>query len=361
MAHRHSELGLARTVIEVTVRVGLLLALVGWCFWLMRPFIEPLVWGAIIAIAMHPGHEALTQHLGGRNRLAAIVFAVVGLLVLSGPLSILTVSLIDTVGTMATRIGVDVEIPPPPPQLRELPLIGEPIAQLWSLATVNLGEALAQFAPQLRIAAGWLLVLVADAGFSLVKFVIAIIIAGVLLAHAKAAANGAHALAERLVGKRGSEFADLAEQTIRNVTRGLLGTALAQATLSGLGLLLAGVPGAAFWGFVVFLLCVVQIGPVLVMIPAVAWAFFNSDTFTVVLLVVWTVFVGTIDNVLRPYLMSRGGSVPMLIILIGVVGGLLAHGLIGLFIGPIVLALGYELLRAWVVRGERPKPTLPEP
>jgi predicted PurR-regulated permease PerM len=355
MTPRNSDLGLARTVIEVTIRVGLLLALVGWCVWLMRPFIEPLVWGTIIAIAVHPGHEALTERLGGRNRLAACIITVVALLILSGPLSVLTVSLIDTIGTMADRIGVNIEIPPPPPQLAQLPLIGEPIARLWTLASVNLGAALAQVGPQLRIVAGWLLAVVADAGFSLVKFIVAIIIAGVLLAHARRASAAAHALADRLIGKRGSQFADLAEQTIRNVTRGLLGTALVQSMLAGLGLLVAGVPGAAFLALIVFLLCVVQIGPVLVMIPAVVWVFFHGDTLTLVLLVIWSVFVGTIDNFVRPYLMSRGGSVPLLIILMGVLGGLLAHGLIGLFIGPIVLALGYELLRAWVTGVERPR------
>ncbi len=355
MAPRYSELGLARTVIEVTVRVGLLLALVAWCFLLLLPFVEPLVWGTIIAIAVHPGYEALTARLGGRGRLTAVLVTVAGLLVLSGPLTVLTMSLIDTVGAMTTRMGVDIAIPPPPPELAQIPLIGEPVAQLWTLASVNLGAALAQIGPQLRVVAGWLLSLVTDAGFSLIKFIAAIIIAGVLLAHSDRAATAAHAFADRLVGKRGRDFADLAEQTIRNVTRGLLGTALIQSMLAGLGLLLAGVPGAAFLALIVFLLCVVQIGPVLVMLPAVVWAFFETSTTTFVLLLIWAIFVGTIDNFLRPYLMSRGSSVPLLVILIGVIGGLLIHGLIGLFIGPIVLALGYELLRAWILGQERPK------
>lgn len=355
MAPRYSDLGLARVAIELTVRVGLLLALVVWCFLLLRPFIEPLVWGTIIAIAVHPGYETLTARLGGRRALAAVLVTLVGLLVLSGPLSVLTMSLIDTITSMTARMGVDVAIPPPPPELQQIPVVGEPIAQLWTLASVNLGAALAQIGPQLRVVAGWLLALVADAGFSLIKFVVAIIIAGVLLAHSRRASTVAHAFADRLVGKRGTQFADLAEQTIRNVTRGLLGTALVQSMLAGIGLLLAGVPGAAFLALIVFLFCVVQIGPVLVMLPAVVWAFFNTDTTTFVLLLIWAIFVGTIDNFLRPYLMSRGGSVPLLIILIGVIGGLLTHGLIGLFIGPIVLALGYELLRAWVLGPERPK------
>ncbi|HMR29657.1 MAG TPA: AI-2E family transporter [Geminicoccaceae bacterium] len=355
MAPRYSDLGLARVAIELTLRVGLLLALVGWCVWLMLPFIEPLVWGTIIAIAVHPGYETLSARLGGRHRLAAVIVTVAGLVILSGPLSVLTMSLIDTIAIMTERMGVDIAIPPPPPQLQQIPLVGEPIAQLWTLASVNLGAALAQIGPQLRVAAGWLLALVADAGFSLVKFVVAIVIAGVLLAHSRRAAAAAHALAERLVGKRGPQFADLAEQTVRNVTRGLLGTALIQSMLAGLGLLLAGVPGAAFLALIVFLLCVVQIGPVLVMVPALVWTFLNADTLTFVLLLVWALFVGTIDNFLRPYLMSRGSAVPMLVILIGVIGGLLAHGLIGLFIGPIVLALGYELLRAWVIHPGRGK------
>ncbi len=356
MPPRYTDLGLARVAIELSLRVGLLLALVGWCVWLMLPFIEPLVWGTIIAIAVHPGYETLTARLGGRHRLAAVVVTLAGMLILTGPLSVLTMSLVDTIAGMTQRMGVDVAIPPPPPQLAQIPVVGQPIAQLWTLASVNLGAALAQIGPQLRVAAGWLLALVADAGFSLVKFVVAIVIAGVLLAHSRRAAAAAHILAERLVGKRGPEFADLAEQTVRNVTRGLLGTALIQSMLAGLGLLLAGVPGAAFLALIVFLLCVVQLGPLLVMLPALVWAFLNADTTVFVLLLMWTLFVGTIDNFLRPYLMSRGSSVPLLVILIGVIGGLLAHGLIGLFIGPIVLALGYELLRAWVLGPDRPRP-----
>ena len=283
MAPRYSDLGLARVAIELTLRVGLLLALVGWCVWLLLPFIEPLVWGTIIAIAVHPGYESLSARLGGRPRLAAVLVTLAGLLVLRGPLTLLTVSLVATIAAMTQRMGVDVAIPPPPTQLQQIPLVGEPIAQLWTLASVNLGAALAQIGPQLRVAAGWLLALVADTGFSLVKFVIAIIIAGVLLAHSRRAATAAHALAERLVGERGRHFADLAEQTVRNVTRGLLGTALIQSMLAGLGLLLAGVPGAAFLALIVFLRCVVQIGPVLVMAPALVWTFLNADTPTFVL------------------------------------------------------------------------------
>jgi predicted PurR-regulated permease PerM len=207
--------------------------------------------------------------------------------------------------------------------------------------------------PQLRALARWMLSLVAGAGLGLLNFVAAVVIAGLLLRHSAGGGRLAQAIATRLVGERGSELAGLAEQTVRNVARGVLGTALVQSALAGAGFVIAGVPWAALLTLACFLLCVVQIGPAIVLLGAVAYVFSSADTLTASLFLAWCILVGLVDNVLKPLLIGRGSEVPMAVILAGVLGGLLAHGLIGLFVGPIVLALGYELFRAWVAGPSR--------
>lgn len=343
------DLTLARTVIEAALRAGLVIGLVVWCFVLARPFLVPVLWGVIVAIAAYPGFLKIRARLGGRDWLAAMTITALGLLLLVLPLSMLATSLVETTATVAERLRGDLSIPPPPASLAAVPLVGVPMTRLWSLATTNLGAALAQVAPHLRPVGDWALGLVAGAGFGVLHFIAAMIVAGILLAHADAAAAAAHRIARRLVGERGPRLALLAEGTIRNVTRGLLGTAAVQSLLAGVGFVVAGVPGAAVLTLVSFVLCVVQLGPAIVLFGAVVWMFATADPLTAGLFTVWAVLVGLSDNVLRPYLLAGRDGVPMLVLLIGVLGGLLAHGLIGLFVGPIVFALGYELLRAWAL------------
>ena len=343
------DLALARTTVEVLVRVGVLLVLVVWCFWITRPFIVAVLWGAILAVAVHPGYRRLCHWLGGREGLAAAILSLLALLLLIGPLSMMTTALVGNIADLAERLsGGQIVIPPPPTTLAEWPFLGPRVERLWQLASVNLLSAMQEVQPQLRALGGWLLSLVAGIGLGLLNFVAAVVIAGLFLAYSTGGGRLAQAFATRLVGERGPELAGLAEQTVRNVARGVLGTALIQSALAGTGFVVAGVPWAALLTLVCFLLCVVQIGPAIVLIGAVAYVFSTAGTLTGSLFLVWCVLVGLVDNVLKPLLIGRGSNVPMAVILAGVLGGLLAHGLIGLFVGPIVLALGYELFRAWL-------------
>lgn len=343
------DLQLARVVIEAALRAGLVIGLALWCFVLARPFLVPILWGVIVAIAAHPGFLGIRARLGGRGGLAATLMTALGLLLLVLPLSLLATSLAETAATIAERLRGDLSVPPPPARLAQLPLVGGPLTQLWALATTNLGAALAQVAPHLRPVGDWVVGLVTGAGLGVLHFVAAMIVAGILLAHAERAAAAADRIAGRLAGERGPRLAALAEGTIRNVTRGLLGTAAIQSMLAGLGFVAAGVPGAALLTLVCFLLCIVQLGPAVVLLGATIWLFATADAVTAGLFTAWAVLVALIDNVLRPYLLSGRGGVPLVVILVGVLGGLVAHGLIGLFVGPIVFALGYELLRAWAL------------
>jgi predicted PurR-regulated permease PerM len=343
---------LARSVgiaVEAGIRLGVLLVLVAWCFWLTRPFIVAVLWGVILAVAVNPGYQRLCVWLSGRRGLAAVLLTAFMLLLLVGPLTMLASNLVRNIADLATRLTDSrITVPPPPPAVASWPIVGERLAQLWGLASVNLLGALADVRPQLHALALWLLSLVRGASLGVVNAIAAVVIAGVLLAHSA----GGHAVAEgfatRLIGARGPGLANLAEHTIRNVARGVLGTAVIQSSFAGVGLIAAGVPWAALLTLGCFFLCVAQLGPALILLGAVIYMFSTADALTATVFLVWCVAVSLIDNVLRPVLMSRGGEVPLAVILAGVLGGLLAHGLIGLFVGPIVLALGYELFKIWL-------------
>lgn len=344
-----AELRLARIVVEAVIRVGLVLVLVIWCFWLARPFLVVVLWGIILAVAVHPAYRRLRDGMGGRSGAAAALLTLAALLLLIGPLGALTVALIENIGSLAARLTEGgIVVPPPPPRLAQLPLVGDTAERIWQLASVNLLAALQEVRPQLAAFGRWLLALAAGASLGALQLLLAIVIAGLLLARAEAGGRLAQKLATRLVGERGPALAALAERTVRNVARGVLGTALIQSMLAGVGLVAAGVPGAALLTLLCFLLAVVQIGPAILLLGIAAYLFSTADTLTAVLFLVWSVFVALLDNVLRPLLIGRGHDVPLLVILVGVIGGLLAHGLIGLFVGPIVLALGHTLFRAWL-------------
>lgn len=338
----------ARTV-ETVIRVGVLAALVVYCLQIVRPFLMPVVWGVIIAVAAYPRFLHLRAVVGGRDALAATLFIVLGLVVLVTPTAMLSDTVV--VGARALTKAVNegtLDVPPPPQSVKHWPLIGEPLAEFWELASNNLEEAIEQIRPQLRATVKWLLSMLAGAGLALLQFVAAIIIAGVLLAHEEGGKRTARAVAARLADEHGVEFAELASATVRSVARGILGVAFIQAILAGLGFLVAGVPGAGLWALLCLLLAVVQIGILPIVIPVLIYVFSTADTLTAVLLLIWSVLVGLLDNVLKPLLLGRGVNVPMAVIFVGAIGGFLASGIVGLFVGSVMLVLGYQIFMAWV-------------
>ena len=229
--------------------------------------------------------------------------------------------------------------------------IGEPIAKTWTLVSQDLEEALRQASPLLKGFGSWLLSAAAGAGLALLQFVLAILISGAFLANSEAAGRMTQAVARRLAGEPGLEFARVAEQTVRSVASGILGVALIQALLAGLGFLVAGVPAAGLLTLICLLFGVIQLGVVIVLIPVVIYLFSTADTVTAVGFLIWAILVAPVDNILKPLLLGRGVDVPMLIVFVGAIGGFLNDGIIGLFIGAVVLALGYKLFFAWVTEG----------
>ena len=346
---REGEFAIARTSAEIVVRIGLLLVLAFWCFSIAQPFLVPIVWGMIIAVAVYPAFARLRHRLGHRDGIAATVVSILLLLVLILPLAMLSRALVDDAAGLADQLASGaVSIPPPPAWLAGLPVVGQPLEQFWHLAQDNVGQALARIGPQLQAVGVWLLSFIAGAGFGMLSFFGAIVLAGVFLAHAAAVQRLITSVAVRLMGERGTDLVLLMERTIRSVARGVLGTALAQSLLVGMGLVIAHIPGAAFLTLISFLLSVVQIGPGLILLGAIVYKFSLGFTVGSVLFFVWCLLAGLSDNVLRPFLLARDGDVPLWVVLIGTLGGLFAHGLIGLFVGPIVVALGWRMFQVWL-------------
>src|ERR687897_1277579 len=345
--------GFAGRAVDAGIKIGLVALLAVWCLEIGRPFMLPLIWGVIIAIASYQGFVRLERGLGGHSRLAAILWTILGLILVLGPVGMLAGVLVDNVQTLAAHLRADgLHVPAPPDAIATWPFVGEPAHRFWSLASTNLGAALAEIRTQIRALSVFLLAVIANAGLGMLQLVAAVIIAGVLLPQAEGGARAANAVATRLAGERGPSLVTLAEATIRSVARGVLGTAMIQALLAGVGLVVAGVPAAGLLAFLCLILCTVQIGPGLVLVPAMIYLFWNAETPTAILFTAWSIPVMLIDNVLKPLLMRSSVDVPTVIILIGVIGGLLAYGLIGVFLGPVIIALGYELFRAWVRGGQ---------
>jgi predicted PurR-regulated permease PerM len=353
----HDKLFLSRAL-EATIRIGLILLLAAWCFQIVQPFIIPVVWGIIIATATYPAYRWLEGALGGRRGIAATLFTLLMMVILITPTLKLAETLVNGSSLLSGYLeGESLRIPPPPESIANWPIIGEPLAGFWSLASENLGAALQQIAPQLKAFGGWLLKAAAGAGLGILMFVVAIIIAGALLAHAQGGHRAAYAIATRLAGDRGADFADLAEATVRSVAQGILGVALIQSLLAGIGFLAVGLPGAGLWALLCLLLAVVQIGIGLVVVPIVIYVFYTADTLTAVLFLIWCTPLTVLDNILKPLLLGRGVNVPMVVIFVGAIGGFLTSGIIGLFVGSVILALGYTLFVAWLA--EDPQLGLP--
>ncbi|RIZ71905.1 MAG: AI-2E family transporter [Methylococcales bacterium] len=335
--------------LEATIHIGLLLIITIWCFKIVEPFITTIIWGAIIAVAAHPLYLRLRKTLGERNKLTAILFTLTFLIILIAPSALLTDTLIEGLKLLAEKIKEgSLSIPKPPENLNKVIIIGEPLTKFWLLASENFSSALQELTPTLKVIGSWLLSAATSAGMAILHFVIAIIIAGFLLANSGGSNRALRAITHRLTREKGGEFADLLENTVRSVANGILGVAFLQSILAGLAFMLAGVPLAGLWALLSLILSIAQIGVAPIVIPIIIYLFYTAQTTTAVALMVFYIFLALIDHILKPILLGRGVKTPMAIIFMGAIGGLLSYGVIGLFIGAVTLALGYELFLLWL-------------
>jgi predicted PurR-regulated permease PerM len=340
---------------EVFIRISLISFMAITCYLILKPFLMLLLWGVILAIAAYPAHRRLTKALAGRERLSALLCTAILLMLVIIPAVLLAGTLAKSAYSVAVRFQEgSLSIPAPPPQIEKWPVIGLPLKGVWTLASTNLSSLLRPLAPHLREQTQNLLSSSAAIGASLLQFIFSILLAGFLLAHSPTSARLTHSIFDRVFGDQGREYEDLTESTIRSVTNGILGVAVIQSVFAGIGFVVVGLPGAGMWAAMFLVASVLQIGP-LILVPAAIYAFLITSTSHAAIFLVWCILVGLTDNVLKPLLLGRGSKVPTAVIFIGVVGGFIAMGIVGLFVGAIILAVSYKLFLAWL-NNEQSKP-----
>ncbi|MDT9630620.1 AI-2E family transporter [Pseudomonas marginalis] len=328
----------------------LLLVLFGASFWVMAPFWSALFWGAVLAFASWPLMVLLTRALGGRESLAAGILTLGWMLLVAVPLVWLGFNLADHVRDAVALIK-DIQVdglPEAPAWLGAIPFVGERLVGMWNSIDEQGAALMVSLKPYLGQVGNWLLARSAQIGGGILELTLSLVFVFFFYRDGPRLAMFVHRLLERLIGDRAGYYIELVAGTVQRVVNGVIGTAAAQALLALIGFLIAGVPGALVLGIVTFLLSLIPMGPPLVWIPATAWLAWKGDYTYAVFLGVWGTFIiSGVDNVLKPYLISRGGNLPLVIVLLGVFGGLIAFGFIGLFIGPTLLAVAYSLLMDW--------------
>jgi predicted PurR-regulated permease PerM len=344
---------LTATFTDLIIRFCVLAILVYLSLVLVRPFITIVIWSAVLTVAVYPAFDWLALRLGNRRRLSAFFITIFSLLIVIGPAAWLALDLIESLRSLSERLDPSLfSLPPPPEAVKDWPLIGDHVYQFWQLASTNTKAVLANIAPHLKPLGSTLLRIAADGGTSILQFLISIIVAGFLFCPGPSIVKSVKLFSRRLARDRAEGFVDLAGATIRAVSQGVVGVSVLQALLAGLGLTVAGIPGASVITSAVLILGIVQIGPSIVIVPTIIWSWITMETTAALLFTVYMVPVNLLDNILKPIVMTRGLRTPMLVIMIGVIGGTLGYGITGLFLGPIVLTVIWELIAAWIVEGE---------
>ena len=339
-------------VTRTTLAVLFISILILASFWLLRPFLTPFIWAATIVVATWPLMLSLQHRLWGKRRLAAAAMTIGLLLVMVVPFTLAVVTIVDKADDIVGWVKslASFTIPPPPRWIAGIPIIGAKIADRWQeLAALRPEDLSARLAPYAGKVVRWFVTQAGSAGMMILQFLLTVVIAAILYVNGDAAASGVKSFARRLAGQKGEGAAVLAARAIRGVALGVALTAIIQSVLGGIGLAITGVPAAAVLTAVMFMLCVAQLGPGLVLIPSIILLYWRGETLWGTVLLIWSLPVVILDNFLRPALIKKGADLPLLLIFAGVIGGLVAFGIIGLFIGPVVLATAYTLLQAWVV------------
>lgn len=344
---------------RLTLAVIFIAALIGVSLWIIMPFLPAIIWAATLVIATWPIMRALQARLWNRRALAVTVMTLVLLVLFVVPFWVAIDVIMKNAGRIAgwAEYAATMEFPPPPTWLAALPLVGESAVDAWqNIAKVGWNEVLLNVKPYAGRITQWFVAAVGGFGMVLVQFLLTIVVAVIMYAQGEHAAAMAIRFGRRLAGERGEESVILAAQAIRGVALGVVVTAMVQSAVGGIGLAIAGVPFTPVLSALMFMLCISQLGPGFVLIPAVIWMYLSRDATPATVLLVFTVVAMTVDNVIRPVLIKLGADLPLLLILAGVIGGLVAFGLIGIFLGPTILAVSYTLLRAWIA-DELPKDT----
>jgi predicted PurR-regulated permease PerM len=343
---------LSRRLLDVFIRAGLVLALTMLCYRIFSPFISLMAWALILAVTLYPAHQMLAHRMGEKQGLAATLLVLGGIVLIGVPTAVLMASLGDSVQDLVGSVrGNTLNIPAPSPNVAEWPVVGKKVHDLWSQAHADLPAVIQRMQPQIGDLATKALGVVAGVAGAGLLFLASFIIAGIIMAFGQSGAESIRSIFARIVGiHRGDDFAKLSTETIRAVALGVLGVAFIQALVVGLVMIIARVPFAGVLALVVLVLGVAQVPALLVTLPVIAyiWMSRNYGTTAAVIYTVLLFVAGMLDNVLKPLLLGRGVDAPMPVILIGALGGLASAGILGMFVGAVLLALGYQIFMWWV-------------
>ncbi len=343
---------LSGLLLDVLIRAGFVLAMVIICFQVFSPFLSLMIWALILAVTLYPLHQSLAAKIGGRQGLAATIVVLLGVVVVVVPTAVLLNSFGDSLHELIDDVQNNTfQVPPPPAGVAEWPLVGEKVHAFWTSAHTDLPALVQSMQPKIGNLAKGAVGVVASIGGEMLRFLASLVVAGIMMAFGEGGARAIRAIFERIAaGSRGGEFVDLSTATIRAVAKGVLGVAFLQAIIFGVCLLIAGIPFAGVLAVVVLVLGIGQVPALLVSLPAIAYLW-SSDSYATGAAILYTVLLlvaGMTDNVLKPLMLGRGVDAPMPVILLGALGGMAAAGILGMFVGATLLALGYQIFMGWI-------------
>ena len=348
--NKQNDFGLAENkVVHYALQLLALALLIYFCFEIIKPFVTLLIWATVLAITLYPVHKKFTGLLKGSKWISASIITLIMFMFIIGPAIMLTLATVDEFKVLhAAYTEGNLNIPPPNENVKNWPVIGDALFLQWSEASANITGFLTKHTEDIKPYALKLLDLLSSVGMGILLLMASFLVAGVMMVYGKEGSEFASMFFARLVGKRGEAMQKSVAITVRNVAKGVIGVAFIQGTLAGIGLVIAGVPLAGLWALLGMVFCIIQVGMIPVSIGVIIYIWSTADTTTAILLTIWMLFIGIIDNILKPIMMGLGAPAPMLVVFMGTIGGFIFNGFIGLFTGAIVLTLGYQLAMGWL-------------
>lgn len=335
--------------ITTFIQIAALIALVAYCLIIVGPFASLVIWGVVMAVAVYPVHLKLSSMLGGRQKIAATLIVIIGLALVLIPGWLMVKSTVMSVTEFSDNAQAGtVHIPPPNESVADWPLIGERLYADWSKAAANVDETLDQFQPQIKEFAQSLVRKIGTMMVGMLQIAVATIIAGVTLMYADSGYKLTQSIANKIVPNRGKTITDLSVSTIRSVTNGVLGVAVIQAVLLGVGFAVMDVPHAGLLAAIVLVVAIIQLPALLIALPVIVWTYSVAEPVPATIFAVYSIVAAASDNVLKPLLLGRGVDLPALVVLVGAIGGMITYGIVGLFLGAVILGIGYSIGKAWL-------------
>ncbi len=333
--------------VGASVRIGFVLILFVLSYWILKPFIAPLVWGVVFAVGIYPLHRKLSGLLGGKQKLSATIIVLFGLAIIIVPVVMFATSTVDGISDVVNSAQEGtLEIPPPNESVKDWPVIGNKTHELWSQANSNLNGFILKYNEQFMAVLSKISSAIMGGIGSIFLFILAMIISGVLLLQAESGKKASEKVFNVLVGNRGEELTNLSMLTIRSVVQGVIGIAVIQTLFLSIGMFAIKLPAAGILSIIVLIVAIVQLPPILVMLPIIIYVFSFANTTPAIIFTVWAIFWSAADTFLKPMMLGKGVDVPMLVVLLGAIGGMMLGGPVGLFVGAVVLALTYKIFDA---------------